>query len=86
MAAKQKRPEDRNAAALEEAAALQAAYGELAPQEIIAAAVNQFWTGEIAGVSSFGADSAVLLHMIAQVDRSVPIIFLDTGKHFGETL
>jgi phosphoadenosine phosphosulfate reductase len=88
MAAKPKQPDarDRNAAALEEAAALQAAYGELAPQEIIAAAVNQFWTGEIAGVSSFGADSAVLLHMIAEVDRSVPIIFLDTGKHFGETL
>ena len=92
MAAKPKQPEahadapDRDAAAAAEATALQAAYGELAPQEIIAAAVNQFWTGEIAGVSSFGADSAVLLHMIASVDRSVPIIFLDTGKHFGETL
>ncbi len=92
MAAKPRPPEaqtearDRDAAALEEASALQAAYGELAPQEIIAAAVNQFWTGEIAGVSSFGADSAVLLHMIASVDRSVPVIFLDTGKHFGETL
>jgi phosphoadenosine phosphosulfate reductase len=37
-------------------------------------------------VSSFGADSAVLLDMIARVDRSVPIVFLETGKHFGETL
>jgi phosphoadenosine phosphosulfate reductase len=37
-------------------------------------------------VSSFGADSAVLLHMIAEIDRSLPVIFLDTGKHFGETL
>jgi phosphoadenosine phosphosulfate reductase len=92
MAAKPRRPEgqaeqrDRDATALAEAAALQAAYGELAPQEIIAAAVNQFWTGEVAAVSSFGADSAVLLHMIAEVDRSVPVVFLDTGKHFGETL
>ena len=40
----------------------------------------------IAAVSSFGADSAVLLHMIAEVDRNLPVIFLDTGKHFGETL
>jgi len=77
---------DPAAAAQAEAAALQAAYGELAPQEIIAAAVNQFWSGEIAVVSSFGADSAVLLHMIAEVDPSVPVLFLDTGKHFGETL
>ena len=37
-------------------------------------------------MSSFGADSAVLLHMIARVDRSLPVLFLDTGKHFEETL
>jgi phosphoadenosine phosphosulfate reductase len=37
-------------------------------------------------VSSFGADSAVLLGMIAEVDRSMPVVFLDTGKHFEETL
>lgn len=52
----QPEPRDRNAAATDEAAALEAAYGALAPQEIVAAAVNQFWTGEIAAVSSFGAD------------------------------
>ena len=44
------------------------------------------FAGGIAAVSSFGADSAVLLHMIAEIDRTLPIIFLDTGKHFGETL
>ena len=37
-------------------------------------------------MSSFGADSAVLLHMIAEIDRTLPVIFLDTGKHFEETL
>jgi phosphoadenosine phosphosulfate reductase len=36
--------------------------------------------------SSFGADSAVLLHLLASVDRSVPVLFLDTGFHFPETL
>jgi phosphoadenosine phosphosulfate reductase len=77
---------DPDRAAAEEAAALEAAYGGLAPQEIVAAAIDRFWSGEIAAVSSFGADSAVLLHMIAGADRSLPVIFLDTGKHFGETL
>jgi phosphoadenosine phosphosulfate reductase len=56
------------------------------PQAIIAAALDRFDTGEVAAVSSFGADSAVLLHMIARIDRHLPIVFLDTGKHFGETL
>lgn len=42
--------------------------------------------GELAIVSSFGADSAVLLHMVAQVDPSLPVYFLETGKHFPETL
>jgi hypothetical protein len=37
-------------------------------------------------VSSFGAESAVLLHMAAGIDRSVPVIFLETGKLFPETL
>jgi phosphoadenosine phosphosulfate reductase len=33
-------------------------------------------------VSSFGAESVVLLHMAAQVDQALPVIFLDTGRHF----
>ena len=37
-------------------------------------------------VSSFGAESAALLHMVASVDPATPVIFLDTGKHFPETL
>ena len=42
--------------------------------------------GRAAVVSSFGAESAILLHMVAAVDPSTPVIFLDTGKHFWETL
>ncbi len=42
--------------------------------------------GRIALVSSFGAESAVLLHMVAGIDRATPVIFLDTGKLFAETL
>ena len=48
--------------------------------------MRDHFAGEIAAVSSFGADSAVLLNMIAGIDRSLPVIFLDTGKHFEETL
>lgn len=42
--------------------------------------------GDIAVVSSFGAESAVLLHLIAAVDKTVPLIFVNTQKMFGETL
>ena len=42
--------------------------------------------GRIAAVSSFGAESAVLLHMVAQVDVDVPVVFTNTQKMFGETL
>ena len=40
----------------------------------------------LALVSSFGAESAVLLHMASRIDAGLPIIFLDTGKLFPETL
>jgi phosphoadenosine phosphosulfate reductase len=36
--------------------------------------------------SSFGADSGVLLHLLATVDPHVPVLFLETGLHFPETL
>ncbi|HUS55882.1 MAG TPA: phosphoadenylyl-sulfate reductase [Thermohalobaculum sp.] len=46
---------------------------------------QQYWQG-VTLVSSFGADSAVLLHMIAQIDRATPVLFLETGMLFPETL
>ncbi|MGH7210413.1 MAG: phosphoadenosine phosphosulfate reductase family protein, partial [Acetobacteraceae bacterium] len=42
--------------------------------------------GNVALVSSFGAESAVLLHMVAVIAPATPVIFLDTGKLFAETL
>ena len=42
--------------------------------------------GEVAAVSSFGAESAVLLHLLGSIDPGVPVLFLDTGKHFPETI
>lgn len=37
-------------------------------------------------VSSFGAESAVLLHMISRVDVNTPVVLVDTGKLFIETI
>lgn len=42
--------------------------------------------GEVAMVSSFGAESAVLLHLISQVEPATPVMMLDTGHLFEETL
>jgi phosphoadenosine phosphosulfate reductase len=80
------RPLDAETEAFVEAAALDARWAKLSAEEILARAIESEFAGAIAAVSSFGADSAVLLHLIAKVDRSLPILFLDTGKHFGETL
>ena len=44
------------------------------------------YQGDIVLATSMGVDSAVLLHMVSRIDPSVPVIFLDTGKHFRETL
>ncbi|MET0249575.1 MAG: phosphoadenylyl-sulfate reductase [Sphingobium sp.] len=42
--------------------------------------------GNVGVVSSFGTESAVLLDLVAKADPSTPVIFVDTGKMFGETL
>ena len=67
-------------------ARLNARFSETDAQELIKAVIGEGLAGKLAVVSSFGAESAVLLHMVAQVDRTLPLIFLDTGKMFPETL
>ena len=47
---------------------------------------DQEFLGAIAMVSSFGAESAVLLHMAARVEPRLPVIFIDTDKHFAQTM
>ena len=56
------------------------------PEEILDLSITKLFSGQIAMVSSFGAESAVLLHMTAQIDPFIPVIFIDTGKLFDETL
>lgn len=71
--------------AREEAAALQARYSRLEPELIIELCTDRLFAEEIAAISSFGTESAVLLHMISEIDRTLPVQFLDTGKHFAAT-
>jgi phosphoadenosine phosphosulfate reductase len=52
---------------------------------ILALALEAF-PKQTAVVSSFGSESVVLLHLMAQADPATPVLFLNTGKLFGETL
>ena len=57
-----------------------------APAEIIASALRAVGREHLALVSSFGTESAALLKVMADVDPAIPVIFLDTGWLFEETL
>lgn len=72
--------------ALPSAAALDAALRDAAPAEVIAAALAAVGPQHLAVVSSFGTESAALLKVMADLDPTIPVIFLDTGWLFEETL
>src|SRR3974390_3457518 len=53
---------------------------------LIRLVIEDLYPGRVALVSSFGADAAALLHIVSQIDKATPVIFVDTGQHFPETL
>ena len=53
--------------------------------EILAVALREAFAGRIAVMSSFGAESAVLLHPVSTIAPATPVIFLDTGMLFAQT-
>lgn len=55
-------------------------------ESVLAQAITRDFAGRVALVSSFGTELAILLHMVAQIDPNLPVIFLETGKLFPETL
>ena len=71
-------------AAANEADRLNQTYDQNNAHGILAAARETFGE-QFAIVSSFGAESAALLHIASEVDPTIPVLFLDTGKLFGET-
>ncbi|NBU78780.1 MAG: phosphoadenylyl-sulfate reductase [Sphingomonadaceae bacterium] len=54
--------------------------------EVLEIVLKEQMLGDVATVSSFGTEAIVLLHLIARFDRALPVLFLETGKHFPETL
>lgn len=68
------------------ASKLNAALADAAPEVVIETALETAGTGRFAIVSSFGTESAVMLAAAAAVAPQVPVLFLDTGYHFPETL
>ncbi len=61
-------------------------YGELPAEEFLDVMINQEFSGRIALVSSFGAEAAVLLDLVSRVAPDLPVVFLETGMHFAQTL
>jgi phosphoadenosine phosphosulfate reductase len=77
---------DLDLAARQRASALNRQYQGAGTEEFLRAVIEDEFPGRVAIVSSFGTESALLLALAARVNRSVPVIFLDTGHHFPETL
>lgn len=69
-----------------DAAAMQIRFAGMPAPEMLRELLTGELAGRIASVSSYGAESVVLLHMVAQIDKDVPVIFTNTQKMFGETL
>ena len=65
---------------------LNARWRTLQAERVLKLALLEEFPGRIAVSSSFGTEAAVLLHLISRVYKATPILFLDTGKHFPETL
>jgi len=71
---------------LPRAGELDRALRDASPAEVIAAALQAVGRERLAVVSSFGTESAALLKVMAEVDPAIPVVFLDTGWLFEETL
>ena len=74
------------AAVAERVGELNARYRHHSATAVLEHALSDAQVGNIAMVSSFGAESVALLHMLSVMDRSVPVLFLDTEMLFDETL
>jgi phosphoadenosine phosphosulfate reductase len=61
-------------------------YGHLDAGALLEAMIGDVFTGRIAVTTSFGTEAVVLLDQIARVDPATPVIFLDTGALFEQTL
>jgi len=58
----------------------------LSPRNILEDSINNIFKKKIVYVCSFGIESAIILHMISEIDRSLPIVLLNTNYLFKETI
>ena len=68
------------------AATLDRVLAQASPTQIVQSALAMIGRQKLAVVSSFGTESAALLKIVADVDPAIPVVFLDTGWLFQETL
>ena len=68
------------------AAALDRELADASPAAVVQGALREIGRDRLAVVSSFGTESAALLKIVADVDPAIPVVFLDTGWLFQETL
>lgn len=80
-------PRDLTTAPIEaRAETLSAELEGLSAEAVLARVLGDAEVGRTALVSSFGAESVALLHLVSLVDRTTPVLFLDTEMLFPETL
>lgn len=65
---------------------LNARYQHHSAMDVLEHALFDPQVGQTAMVSSFGAESVILLHMVSVIDRTTPVLFLDTEMLFPETI
>ncbi len=70
----------------DELAALNLAFEEAHPSEIVAWAIEKSGLERIAIASAFQAEGTAVMHMATRIDPDIPIFFLETGFQFAETL
>ena len=61
-------------------------FSNKSPEIIIDQCINKLFKKKVAYVCSFGSESVVILNIIAKIDKSTPIIFLNTHFLFHETI
>lgn len=65
---------------------LQSYHGDLNAEALLRVMIKDEFPGRIALLTSFGADAALMLALVAEADKATPVLFLETQKHFPETL
>ena len=77
---------DTRAATQDRVDGLNARFRHHSATAVLRAALSDGVAGKITMVSSFGAESVALLHLVAVANPATPVLFLDTRLLFAETL